>query len=306
MNEMQECGREDPLPLTNGHTHLVNGALKPGDLSPGTDEPSADQELPERRVSKPQSPAALLQTKPDPYEFPHSPPKQSEAGLDRSSSPRPKAPPPSHQEPGANQRLQRTPLSPPSHSLSHSPIRLNGSHHNAFPSDSINTTKDASRPEPPTEMSFSSSSSSSSKASEQLLAQTGGLISEYYSHSRLHQISTWRTGFSEYVNELHSKRKAAGGASFAGKERLRKQHPADGRGKGSLPGLFVENGCLFPLLSGDSLSLSVCDQVCRRPQVLNLASSTWTWTVSLCPSGSAIDPSSEVSLSQTSSVCNAP
>uniref|UniRef100_A0AAQ5XFU3 DNA repair protein REV1 n=1 Tax=Amphiprion ocellaris TaxID=80972 RepID=A0AAQ5XFU3_AMPOC len=115
----------------------------------------------------------------------------------------------------------KTHPSPASLSLSYSSVRLNGSHHNAFSSDaaSLSTTNTAATPDPP---AGNSSFSSSSKSSAQLLEQTGGLISEFYSHSRLHQISTWRTGFSEYVNELHSKRKVAGGACFAGKDRLRK------------------------------------------------------------------------------------
>uniref|UniRef100_A0A665WWD9 DNA repair protein REV1 n=1 Tax=Echeneis naucrates TaxID=173247 RepID=A0A665WWD9_ECHNA len=114
---------------------------------------------------------------------------------------------------------EKTLPSSASRSLSHSPIRLNGSHHNAFSSNpaSVNSTNKTTKPGPSTD-----ESTSSSKSSAQLLAQTGDLISEYYTHSRFHQISTWRTGFSEYVNELHSKRKAAGGASFPGKERLRK------------------------------------------------------------------------------------
>ncbi|XP_076603356.1 DNA repair protein REV1 isoform X2 [Chaetodon auriga] len=275
MNEMQECDKEDPLPwvvneapLTNGHTHLVNGALKP-------DEPSVDKELPECRLKssedKPQSPPVQFQTKPDPYEFPHSPPKQSDHSpvfLEQSFSQganeqRPKPPPPTYQEamkanenhllkqlqPSSQVDLnpEKTPLSPASRSLSRSPIRLNGSHHNAFSSNSavINTSNITTKPDP--------QSPSPSKSSAQLLAQTGGLISEYYSHSRLHQISTWRNGFSEYVNELHSKRKAAGASSFSGKDRLRKhvtQHSADSRGA-SAPAsvksciLHVDMDCFF-------------------------------------------------------------
>ncbi|XP_010771173.1 DNA repair protein REV1 [Notothenia coriiceps] len=252
LKEMQECGKADPLPqvvkeahLTNGHSHLVNGALKPEDLlSPA--QPSDDTELPQRRVKsshdKPHSPPGPFQTKPDPYEFPQSPPKQSEqsvVSLKQSSSheaneKRLKPPPPTYQEAlkatethllpkqlhpsrPVNSHPEKTPLSPAHRSLSHSPVRLNGSHHNAFSSASLNSTNITSKPHHPTEKS-----PSPSKSSAQLMAQTGGLISEYYSHSRLHQISTWRSGFSEYVNELHSKRKAAGGASFPGRERLRK------------------------------------------------------------------------------------
>ncbi|XP_036964867.1 DNA repair protein REV1 isoform X1 [Acanthopagrus latus] len=245
LNEMQECGK-DPLsqvvneaPLTNGHAHLVNGALKPEDLSPVTDRSSVDKELPESRFKisedKPQNP----HTKHDPYEFPHSPPKQSDhfpvfpehSSSQGASGQRP--PPPTYQEAmkatenhlkplqpscHVNSDPEKSPFSPTSRALSHAPVRLNGSHHNAFSFDSssLNTSDVTTKPDPPTEKS------SPSKSSAQLLAQTGGLISEFYSHSRLHQISTWRSGFSEYVNELHSKRKAAGANSFSGKERLRK------------------------------------------------------------------------------------
>ncbi|XP_040004413.1 DNA repair protein REV1 isoform X2 [Xiphias gladius] len=255
MKEVLEFGKQDlfpqvlkEAPLTNGHTHLVNGALKPEDLSPVTDEPSVDNKLPECRVKSPEdqrpSPPAQCQTKPDPYEFPHSPPKRSDQSpvfLEHFSSQaaneqRPKPPPPTYQKaikatethplpkqlqlsPQVDSNPEKTPISPLSRLLSHSPNRLNGSHHNAFSSDtaSINTTDITAKPDPPTE-----NSSTLSKSSAQLLAQTGDLISEFYSRSRLHQISTWRAGFSEYVNELHSKRKVAGGASFPGKDRLRK------------------------------------------------------------------------------------
>ncbi|KAM9347265.1 DNA repair protein REV1 [Symphorus nematophorus] len=276
MNEMQECGKEDPLPqvvneapLTNGHTHLVNGALKPEDLSPVIDEPSVDKELSECRIKRsedePQSPAVQFQTKPDPYEFPHSPPKQSnqsslfqeQPSAQGTNEQRHKPPPPTYQEAvkaTENQLLpkplqpscqvdsnpEKTPHSPASHSVSHTPVRLNGSHHNAFSSDtaSLNTTPEKS---------------SSSKSSTQLLTTTGGLISEFYSHSRLHQIATWRTGFSEYVNELNSKRKAAGATSFPGKERLRKsvaQQSADSRGTSASASvksciLHVDMDCFF-------------------------------------------------------------
>lgn len=244
-NEMQEGSKE--APLTNGHSHLVNGALKPEDLSPVADQLSVDKDLAECRVKspedKPLSHPVNFQTRPDPYEFPHSPPKQSDqlsvVYLDQSSlqepnEQRPKLPPPTYQEAikATESRLLPQQLQPPcqvdsnpgnalspaTRPLSRSPIRLNGSHHNAFSSNpaSLNTNNLTVKPDPPTDKT------SSSESSAQLLAQTGGLISEFYSHSRLHQISTWRTGFSEYVNELHSKRKAVGGASLSGKERLRK------------------------------------------------------------------------------------
>uniref|UniRef100_A0AAQ5ZKK5 DNA repair protein REV1 n=1 Tax=Amphiprion ocellaris TaxID=80972 RepID=A0AAQ5ZKK5_AMPOC len=189
--------------------------------------------------------------------FPHSPPKQSDQSPDleeQSSSlgaeQRPKPPPPNYHEaakaseshllpkqPQTPNQLDKisnkTHPSPASLSLSYSSVRLNGSHHNAFSSDaaSLSTTNTAATPDPP----------------------TGGLISEFYSHSRLHQISTWRTGFSEYVNELHSKRKVAGGACFAGKDRLRKlvaQRHVDSQGTSAAINvksciLHVDMDCFF-------------------------------------------------------------
>uniref|UniRef100_A0A8C9Y2U5 DNA repair protein REV1 n=1 Tax=Sander lucioperca TaxID=283035 RepID=A0A8C9Y2U5_SANLU len=176
LNHEQSTSNSIPNPthLTNGHTHLVNGALKPEDRSPVTDE-----------HSRPKPPPPTYQEAIKATES-HLLPKQLQQSRQVDSNP------------------EKT-LSPASRSLSHTPIRLNGSHHNAFSSDpaSLNTTNVTAKPDPPTE-------------------KTGGLISEYYSHSRLHQISTWRSSFSEYVNELHGKRKAVGGASFPGKDRLRK------------------------------------------------------------------------------------
>lgn len=247
--------------LTNGHAHLVNGALKSEDSSSDTDKLSVDKEL--RRygakgsVNKPQSPSVRIQAKPDPYEFPHSPPKHpdfspspSSPGLRGSHSANkdpPRTSPPSSQEAAkaaenhllikhlqspcaASSDPRQSPLSPAACSVPSSPIRLNGSNHCTFASDpvSLNTSSATVRLGSPSEKP------SPAKSPAQLLEQTGGLISEYYSHSRLHQISTWRTAFSEYVNELHCKRKAAGAASFPGKDRLRKcaaQLPADSEGK---------------------------------------------------------------------------
>ncbi|XP_047226675.1 DNA repair protein REV1 isoform X2 [Girardinichthys multiradiatus] len=256
MKEMQERG--DPClvgasviveeaPLTNGHAHLFNGALKSEDMSPVADPSSPDRDVSTCRAKssteKPQSPAVQSHTKPDPYEFPPSPPKQSDCFpilLEPSSTqegggyePKP-LPPSPHEASKANkpqpplkclqppsqveQISEQTPRSPASRSLSHSSVRLNGSHHKVFPSDppQLKTAHDTAKLDPPAE------GSSASTSSDQLLEQTGGLISEFYSHSRLHQISTWRIAFSEYVNELHSKRKTEGSPSYPGKDRMRK------------------------------------------------------------------------------------
>lgn len=75
-------------------------------------------------------------------------------------------------------------------------VRLNGSHHVA---SNVTITGKQSAQGPET-----------------------GIISEFFSHSRLHHISTWRNEFSEYVNTLQSRRRAAGGAVFPGKDKLKK------------------------------------------------------------------------------------
>lgn len=75
-------------------------------------------------------------------------------------------------------------------------VRLNGSHHIA---SNVTQTDKQSAQGPET-----------------------GIISEFFSHSRLHHISTWRNEFSEYVNTLQSRRRAAGGAMFSGKDKLKK------------------------------------------------------------------------------------
>lgn len=69
-----------------------------------------------------------------------------------------------------------------------------------------------------------------------------GIISEFFSRSRLHHISTWRNEFSEYVNTLQSRRRAAGGAVFPGKDKLKKLTNDRSAGNGincSLCVLFV-------------------------------------------------------------------
>uniref|UniRef100_I3K9J7 DNA repair protein REV1 n=1 Tax=Oreochromis niloticus TaxID=8128 RepID=I3K9J7_ORENI len=216
MNEIQECSKEEPhlagasdvkdAPLTNGHTHIVNGALNSEDLSPQ----SSSQRANEKRLKPP-------------------PPTYQEAIKATESHLFPKQ----LQAPLQVDMISEKTLSPASRSLSHSPVRLNGSHHNAFTSDSasLSTNNVTFKSEPPMD----------------------DLISEFYSHSRLHQISTWRSGFSEYVNELHSKRKGAGGASLPGKERLRKsvaQRSIDTKGSSAQVSvksciLHVDMDCFF-------------------------------------------------------------
>lgn len=231
--ERKESDKNDPALhvgnealLTNGHARLVNGALKLEDSPLDTDKLSVGKELSEFRLKnaadKPQSRTEQFDNKPDPYEFPHSPHEQQSS----SQEDQPSEPPLTYQEvgkstenplpvPSCQAELTR---GPPASPLTKPPVRLNGCHNSTSSARAAST-------------STAESASSSSTAPVQLLAQTSGLISEYYSHSRLHQISTWRNSFSEYVNELHSRRKAAGAHSFPGKERLRKRvAQQDGQG----------------------------------------------------------------------------
>lgn len=234
-HERKESDKNDPALhvvnealLTNGHARLVNGALKLEDSPLDTDKQSVGKELSEFRLKnaadKPQSRTEPFDNKPDPYEFPHSPYEQQSSSQEDQPS---KLPPLTYQEvgkctenhlpvPSCQAELTRA---PPASPLTKSPVRLNGCHNSTF------SVSAASK-------STTESASSSSTAPVQLQAQTSGLISEFYSHSRLHQISTWRNSFSEYVNELHSRRKAAGAHSFPGKGRLRKcVAQQDGQGR---------------------------------------------------------------------------
>nr|XP_057937088.1 DNA repair protein REV1 [Doryrhamphus excisus]XP_057937089.1 DNA repair protein REV1 [Doryrhamphus excisus] len=213
---MPDCIKA-PSHLTNGHAHFINSALKSKD--PHTDKSSVDDltgctiTIPGNQPSK---------TKPDPYEFPSSPPKQSDllsACVEELCSEDKQRLKPQlsnerlspHISCQVDSNIDKISHSPPSHPRS--PVRLNGSHSNTFSSHPALESNSTVQPH---------SKTPQSESSAQMSAQTGSLISEFYAHSRLHQISTWRTGFSEYVNELHSKRKATGGASFPGIERLRK------------------------------------------------------------------------------------
>ncbi|XP_028292398.1 DNA repair protein REV1 isoform X2 [Gouania willdenowi] len=221
--------------LTNGHSLNINGALKLEDWFPGEQQSSTDRDLLESRVSvssdQPLSPPLENHTESDPYEFPHSPPKESKR------SPVHKSPhgtetvngqsnlsPSTHYEAEENgeshfipEPLHQSELISDKTGPTPSSLRLNGSHHGVS-SDLSSLTMNHKTSKP----SSLTDKSSSSKTPTQLLEQTGDLISEYYSHSRLHQISTWRSGFSEYVNELHSKRKVASSDVFLGRDKLRK------------------------------------------------------------------------------------
>nr|XP_023854397.1 DNA repair protein REV1 [Salvelinus alpinus] len=281
INWVQEGGGEDPCPvrptrgatdppLTNGHAHPVNGALKPLDLSPNPTRPTDTPLNPDRKSTggsgslHPASPLSNSPLKSDPPKLLNSPPRNPTPPPvshhrhheQLANEQRLKPPPPTYQE--ATAALASRPLilpppkprqsdSPPEKPLpldnpnrSPSPVRLNGSHHNAFtpnpaPLETNNLSAIPSNPAPP------------DSDHQSALAKTGGIISEFYSHSRLHHISTWRSEFSEYVNTLQSRRRSTGGATFPGRDRLKRQRR---EGSSAAPGpqsciLHVDMDCFF-------------------------------------------------------------
>lgn len=74
----------------------------------------------------------------------------------------------------------------------------------------------------PSSTKISSSSSSSSPLKNKSPAKAGDpkFLSEFYSHSRLHHISTWGAEFRAYVNKLQKE----SGGRFQGRDRLRQFH----------------------------------------------------------------------------------
>ncbi|KAM9487515.1 DNA repair protein REV1 isoform 1-T1 [Clarias gariepinus] len=72
-----------------------------------------------------------------------------------------------------------------------------------------------------------------------------GIISEFFSRSRLHHISMWRNEFSEYVNTLQSRRRAAGGAVFPGKDKLKKLTNDRSAGTSFMPAPQVCQSCIL-------------------------------------------------------------
>ncbi|XP_069060491.1 DNA repair protein REV1 [Pleurodeles waltl] len=121
-------------------------------------------------------------------------------------------------------------LSTDIHSSSHNNTKLNGAHDSVVQGPS--NTK-------------STSVSSPSK----LLPRTAdpNFISDFYSHSRLHHISTWKCEFTEFVRSLQRH----GDGIFPGREKLKKLKPAcDGTSSSNLSRLLtciihVDMDCFF-------------------------------------------------------------
>ncbi|KAA0715849.1 DNA repair protein REV1 [Triplophysa tibetana] len=193
-------GLRDPL-LTNGYVHPVNGALKPQDV---TEHLPQVVDAESHRPNNPQSG--------------HNEKEQlsnlscagSKVDLHQSPSVSTAAPVEHHVPYNMQNELQPKPTCNPGTSAETSnlqnqtsKVRLNGSYH---------TTSNSAH----ADCSKQSGSKQAAQGAE------AGIISEFFSHSRLHHISTWRNEFSEYVTTLQTRRRAAGGAVFSGKEKLRK------------------------------------------------------------------------------------
>ncbi|CAB1329005.1 unnamed protein product, partial [Coregonus sp. 'balchen'] len=271
MNGVQEVGGEDPCPvktprgvkdppLTNGHAHPVNVALKPLVLSPNLTRPtpSPDRGLPHTPQSIPphpdnkstgvsvylhlSSPPSKPPIQHDTPRLPQSPPNtpipppvsHHRHHAQPANEQRRKPPPPTYQEATAASASRPLDLPPPKPCQSDSPpekplppanpnpspstVCLNGRHHNAFTSNPtpLETNSLSVNPIP-------SNDAPPHRDQQSAKVKTGGIISEFYSHSRLHHISTWRSEFSEYVNTLQSRRRTPGGTTFPGRDRLRRQ-----------------------------------------------------------------------------------
>lgn len=230
-------GRAKKSTLTNGHIHPSNGALKLTDMSLGSGGLTQAAQTEQRDSMGMVSPMA------HPYDGSRTPspipPHQPRI------SP---APPHKHDSDLLNGQCQVTPPTTPTNqhastlsnlSLAkpHPPdqgsrrVRLNGSHHSSSGNGGG----------PSHNHSHHDLSEQSGKPAAR--AAEGGIISEFYSYSRLHHISTWRSEFAEYVNSLQCRRRATGGAMFSGKEklkRLRAQRSSGGSAGGTfqLSGLF--------------------------------------------------------------------
>ena len=89
-------------------------------------------------------------------------------------------------------------------------------------SSAINGAENSSKPAVSRPNSSKTSSSASSPSKNKSPAKAGDpkFLSEFYSHSRLHHISTWGAEFRAYVNKLQKE----SGGSFVGRDRLRQFH----------------------------------------------------------------------------------
>lgn len=261
-------GSQDTL-LTNGYVHPVNGALKPQDsVSFAEHRPhvvdtgSHQSHLPQAGCRDREEPSCSSTG---------SKANSHQSSLISTASPAKKPDPHNmqkdlHQDPTSNPGTSAA--TQKSNLQDQTRVRLNGSYH-MTPNSSI--------------LANSSNQPGRSTAQE----AEAGIISEFFSHSRLHHISTWRNEFSEYVNALQSRRRAAGGAVFSGKEKLKKIKANCSSGSLS----FVVCVCVFFMLlcmclcNADFFCKEKCFCISLWPRYLNGCSSGASVLYSSCGYG---------------------
>lgn len=229
------------VPVTNGLSRLNNSALMQEDLF--LSEQPFDLDLSERTARDLDNKCSISSKSShsnlDPYDFPHSPENQSEKELV------------SQDHLGIKDVKKQEPKTLKNKdcclSSQQNCPNVNGYHlHENVCASRLNGSfqriSGLSLDNGGMDQNNSTIEKTSPKPSSHLQAQTDNLISEFYSHSRLHQISTWRSAFSEYVNELHCKRSKVGSSSFPGSERLKKVKTQSGASQG--PSVSVKS-CIF-------------------------------------------------------------
>ncbi|XP_063069765.1 DNA repair protein REV1 isoform X2 [Engraulis encrasicolus] len=244
-------GRTKESPLTNGHAHSpFNGALKHTDTGPGSS-------VPERLsvpLDEPGDPGIAVSPETDPYAGPRTPSpipsyqpprvspvtqqhKHNDSDSSISQLQVPPLPTPTNQNASPATTTTSPDLSKPlkqqQGGASSKGVRLNGSHHHSITTQSHAPQHDHSN--------MDQSGKPAARAGE----REGGIISEFYSYSRLHHISTWRSEFAEYVNSLQGRRRSAGGAVFAGKEKLKRLRAQRTSGVSSMPAPQVRQSCIL-------------------------------------------------------------
>uniref|UniRef100_A0A672QFI3 DNA repair protein REV1 n=1 Tax=Sinocyclocheilus grahami TaxID=75366 RepID=A0A672QFI3_SINGR len=216
-------GSQDTL-LTNGYVHPVNGALKPQDsfaelqlhvVDTGSHQSHLPQtESRDREESSCSSAGSKANSHQRSLISTASPAKQPGLhNMQKDLHPKPTF------KPGTSAAPQKGNL----HDQKR--VRLNGSYHMT-----------------PNSSTLADSSNQPGRSGQ---GAEAGIISEFFSHSRLHHISTWRNEFSEYVNSLQSRSRAAGGAVFSGKEKLKKLKANCSSGVRQSCILHVDMDCFF-------------------------------------------------------------
>ncbi|XP_063161039.1 DNA repair protein REV1 isoform X2 [Candoia aspera] len=170
--------QKDNFSIFNGHTHSSNSALKTQDGLLHSDKSVISRLSPVHEEERKES-----------TDF-------KDCCMQRLQQ--------SNRNPELLRNVHRT-MSNSSFSSLHSNIKINGAHHYTVQGPS--STKSTSSVPAPSKVDYSP-----------LSKPNGNFISDFYSRSRLHHISTWKCEFTEFVNTLQRQNNA----SFPGREKLKK------------------------------------------------------------------------------------